>query len=618
MYKSENIISKIERRSIINKKNKIREQKEKIYKLFYEIKEEENPNKGYICLIKNIFRKITGKKIYIYSTLESPIKIKKIIYSNKKTEDIIYEGKKTIEFNNYIKKFIEYIKRLIEINFNYSNLYLSEDETILYYIEDNNINNFDILNIYLLDTLNKLPSIVFSYNNSIIFEDNLEDNTINLSPVIEESSNKTYTTLFDVQIIKFINSDIIIENYIENSVITLEGEIKNWYYILTTLKEGESLHLPNKVDINHLKKVKNIVQFVYITDEEIRKYNQYFSYYKMPLSIHKKTSVKVSLYDCVKREEKRKIYKLFYEIKEEENPNKGYICLIKDLFKKGKKSKHLYTHLKSQNKFNNIIYCSLEDNEVRFKERNSIIFQKYLDKLIYNLFYSRNLDITDDNSYNKLYISEDETILYYIENDYIDNFIIINNDLLFLEYLPFIQYSSKLSDKYNSDYYTIYLNNNLLLPESGLVINDNGTSTFNKKGELIILSDDMKKFYINPKITVKLDTKNLYFVQTKLKIGKSIVYPNLLDINELKDGNEIIQFVRITDDKIKYYNDLLLSLKIPINIEIINSITSPKQTAKQTPKETAKQTPKETPKETLKQTAKQTPKQTPKENKDNK
>jgi len=562
-----NIISQFKNRETLTRTSNFKQYLKNIYKVFYEFKENNNPNRGFICVVKNLFHIFINRDLNLYSYLKTPINISIFKYCSL-TEDVEYEKEPEENFKRYLKEFInglfdEYGIDIKRTNFNFNNLYISEDESTLYYIEKNYIHNFNILNKKVLDYLDELPSIVLSCDESK-FNDKNKDNTINLLSVKEESSNNIYTPIYDVQLFYFKKDNIEMKEIEPSKHLKLDGDIKNWYFIPTALKIGNQIEPRKYLDIRQLNKGKEILQFVYITPEIIKKYNQYYSYYKIPLSFHIIESDRISIFDYVEREEIRNIYKIFYKFNDSNNPNKGYLCIFKDLFKVDNKFK-LYERLKFSNKIKKVVYCISGERELRFKPRNSNIFENYLLELIDFIIHTRDIDISNAISYNNLYLSEDESILYYIEDNYLHNFNVLNKNIQFLDKFPNIEYSLKLSISNNSTYHTINLNNNLSLSNIVELI-------FNSKNKYMSKFDVQLFYFENNKIIIKEikknigfylqgDIRNWYFISTTLKIGE----PEFIYLNKLHNGRKIIQFIYILPEKINEYNELFLNLKMPLS-----------------------------------------------------
>jgi len=269
-----------------------------IYKIFYEINDANNPNRGLQCIYKNLFKENLEKPNYLlYQTLKQPLKITRIIYCKgeepEKIIDIKYNSKFQLIlfyffreiFNNNIKlgKFIS--------TFNYTNLYISEDETTLFYIENNYKYNyrFNVLNSTIIKILDKLPNIEYSQelseqNDSDYYTINLNNDL--LSPELNDILYYMYNMfkcIYDIQLFKIENNRIIKTEIKANKTFKLDGDIHNWYFILTTLKTGIIRQSSNNFNINKLDNGEKIIQLVYITQQIIDKYNKLFTDLRIPI-----------------------------------------------------------------------------------------------------------------------------------------------------------------------------------------------------------------------------------------------------------------------------------------------------------------------------------------------
>jgi len=420
---------------------------------------------------------------------------------------------------------------------NYLNyFYISEDKETLYIIKENCLELFNILNKNILKMVYKLPLISDNTDNITLNNNILTEN----STITNENTNN-YISTNKVKIFKFNGNDFTIDiNEINNTtVFTLDGNIEDWYYIICS----------------------NYITLVYITLEDSKKFNQYFLKYK--------TSFKIDL---------QRVYKILYKNNNDDDSNRGFKCIYKDIFEIT--DEHKLIKLLT-NKIIKIYHCTTYNNVYKifnynptkdFKENIKIIFPNYTSDYFNQL-----------SDYDTLYISEDETILYYIQGNCIDNFNVLNKSILeVLDKMPNIEYSRDLSTRNKSYYYTITLNNDLSSPE----IKD--ISFFEKRLKMFICKYDIQIFnlaepntYIYEKerketaipiYTLKGDDiGNWYFISTTLKKQLHISFP--LQIENLNNNRkEILQLIYITPEMIDKYKQMFIDFKTPINFEIKNKI----------------------------------------------
>jgi len=262
------------------------------------------------------------------------------------------------------------------------------------------------------------------------------------------------------------------------------------------------------------------------------------------------------------------IYKIFYEFKDSNNPNRGFKCIYKDILQtpiSDTRNDKLILFQKSKlSNITTIKYFSNEEQNKSFDVQPNDNFIKLLQVVDLKTF-----------DYNNLYISEDETILYYIEDNYIEDFNVLNESFLeVLDKMPNIEYSTKLSTENQSDYYTITLNNNLKLSELDftaypIISCKYNIQLFNLKTTQII----KKERKANKKFNLDGDLNNWYFISTTLK-NNNKKSRNILELRPLKNGNNIIQLIYISPEKINEYNLKFAELRMPIRFEIIPKIKS--------------------------------------------
>jgi len=299
------------------------DERRRVYKIFHYFRSIDNPNKGFKCVYKNFFD--SHIKIYdnlneyfvLYEYLKEPIKLKKIIYCSfgKKELEIKLDSNTTNIINQFylyinilINKCLQYIKDnnlsikksfFIDI-FSYNNLYISEDETILYYIKNDYIRNFNVLNKKILNFINLLPFIEQTeFDSKKILSDyyNININLFSTKMIID--LEYLYDSLYicknyDTQLFYIKDNEKIYYEEIEaNTVFGLNNDIHNWYFISTTLKNKYSiLDLDTSKYYNFIAEKlddgRKIIQLIYIIPELIDKYNKLFNKYKIPFSFKKK------------------------------------------------------------------------------------------------------------------------------------------------------------------------------------------------------------------------------------------------------------------------------------------------------------------------------------------
>jgi len=534
-----------------------------IYKLFYEFKDIDNPNKGFKCIFDDFFKLAsytselseryltdTIKSIkYIFNTTSNPI-------SFKLDSDHEYKVRK----NTYqLYDFIEYINKKIpdiDLKEKLNNFYISGNKKTLYIIEDQCLGLFNIQNKIILTILNKLP-IISSTTDMIT----LNYNILNPNSKITKTKNtNNYKSSNDIQIFKFNGNDLSIINNLKNKAteFTLDGNIEDWYYINTLLDDGT-----------------NITQLIYITLEDSKKFNEYFLRYK--------TSFKFDLH---------RIYKVLYENNDDRNSNRGFKCIYKDIFKSGTIRNFQFEKFSEKSKIIKICYCKAGNKpEILhslcvknwFYDKNNYLeyfFKDFLKSFLH-------IDILTTFDYNKLYISEDETILYYIENDYINTFNVLNRIVLNnLDKMPNIEYSKEISTKNNSDYYTITLNNNLfgekIKKYLSYISPNNESGIYNCSYDIQLFkfnNDQINKIEIQANTTFSLDgdIRNWYYILTTLKNPAPPSrgeFLRRLKINSITNGENILQLIYISPDIIELYKQMFIELKMPIDFEIKSKIKS--------------------------------------------
>jgi len=444
------------------------------------------------------------------------------------------------DYNTYLNNFdrlFRFLLQYIGLDFypELNNFYISENKETLYIIENECLGMFNIKNKEILSILDKLPYILHNSGNIT-----LNNNILYPNSKITKNINN-YKSSNDIQIFKFNGNDLSIDFNEKNkdTYFTLDGNIEDWYYINTLLVDATP-----------------ITQLVYISFEDSKKFNDLFLKYKTPF--------KFDLH-C--------IYKFLYNFKDDNNnPNRGFKCIYKNILKTTTEENetNLFTILTTR-KIVNMCYCKAgnDSEKIRYHPINTNKFYDYID-----YFFNYILDIYIQNTidYNKLYISEDETTLYYIEDDYIDNFNVLNRNVL--DNMPNIEYSKEISTKNNSDYYTITLNNNLSSTEIANIsffqknlskfICKYDVQIFNLVDETVVYSKEEDTAV--PVFELKGDINNWYFILTTLKTGVQINKSvDFLAIKKLNDGKKILQLIYITPDIIEKYNKMFIDLRIPIS-----------------------------------------------------
>jgi len=126
----------------------------------------------------------------------------------------------------------------------------------------------------------------------------------------------------------------------------------------------------------------------------------------------------------------KRIYKIFYDFNQNNNPNRGLKCIYKNLFNKiiyknlntsensssvisselsldTSSSSNTKLLLFDDNKITTIIYCSKDKTEIIIQSSFFIDFDSHIEKLISVLYNDINprIDLTKTFNYNKLYIS---------------------------------------------------------------------------------------------------------------------------------------------------------------------------------------------------------------------
>jgi len=551
---SRNIVHQLQKRSISTKKMDIKGFNE-LYKVFYDFKEDNNPNHGYKCILKNFILddlfNIKIDNIYYYDNdcklteinLDyinihiTPLGNIRQINGNFNT----YKQGLSILISNIQKKYpyinIENILNNFYVSKDYKKLFIIDDNCVkkLYKYKFSNDTNFNFIhNIKQLEFLDNLPNI--SENNNIMLNNNILNRN---SGIIRTDSSDNYKCVRgDLQIFIFNdNLNITKEFKNRNELFTLEGEINNWYYIHTS----------------------SLTQLIYITLEQGNKLNDLFLSLNMPFNINL-----------------RRVYKIFHEFKED-NPNREIQCIYKNVFKTSINNFKLFNFFKKPNNIQKFIYCYFHNNEVIDKES----IQTPKPETNIQNYIIQNLDSHTLNSYFKyknLYISEDGTILYYITTEEPHNclhvFNVLNDNISFLDDLPKIVFSQKLSQQYNTDYFTINLNKTSLLSEDwGLLSKVNNSYKFSYNIQMFKFNDNkISKTNIKANTSFKLDDNidDWYFIPTTIKLGKLIIGLDIYqDEDEEYDEIKIIQLIYITPDMIEKYNQMFIDLKIPYSFEII-------------------------------------------------
>jgi len=558
---------------------------QRIYKILYEFKDVNNTNLGFKCIYKYIFE--TSKQNKIISLLTN--KISKIYYCYDETFYKIFIYNPQISFKDNIMDIVK--KYNVFDEFDYNKLFISEDETILYYIENDSLYKFNILNKSFLDVLDDMPNIeyseeLFKINKSYYYTIILNNNLFNLKKYLLFISRKDeydiYKCTYNIQLFKFENNKIIKTQINANTTFNLEGDIRNWYYILTTLKSPAIikdsdyyLDLQPVIDTN-----QQILQLVYITPEIIEKYNILFLKLKIPFNFIR---IQLKSLPIIKK----RVYKIFYDFTENNNPNKGLKCIYKKLFdnivyekinikshslsvvsynSSSYISYHLSLNIKltllKNNKIKKIIYCSKYKNEIIIDVLLSTDFNNHIEKLI-DVLSNNNINLRKNFNYNKLYISMDETTLYYIENNYINNFIFVNSNVIdILNNIPYIEYSQEISTKNNSYYYIIKLNNDLKSQE---IINNLFYIPNNISGNYICNYEiQIFKFENEKIIKTKIKANNYFNLDGNLSNWYFILF--------IFKTKKIFQLIYITTDMIEIYKKIFDDLKMPIDFEIKNKI----------------------------------------------
>jgi len=520
-----------------------------IYKLFYDFQGDNNPNKGFKCIFDDFFKLSSTTTKFFEKNLTTTLKNVKYISDTPVIIDLTSDREyNTKEGTFRIYDFIDYINSKIagvDIKKKINNFYISEDKETLYIIEDAYLVKFNIENQNILSILNKLPYISFT------------DNMINLKKL----NRNIYRSTNDVQMFKFrfngSNVNIVFNIKNRDTDITLDGNIKDWYYTDASFENGSIIR-----------------QIIYITHKDYKKFNK--------LCLKNKTSFKINLH---------RVYKILYESKDVYNSNLGFKCIYKDIFKSKTNKKNVildfFESFSKKTKITKMCYCS-----TAFSSISAIIYDlnalnwdstnEYF-KFFFNdyLKIKFHIDILKTFDYNKLYISEDETILYYIEDDYINNFDVLNKSFLeVLDNMPNIEYSTGLSTTNQSDYYTITLNNNFTEVFENILDLDYTDIRFKKyickyDVQLFNFKDNqIIKTEIPADTTFKLEGNihNWYYTLTTLK--KPASNNKGLKINSVINTKEnILQLIYITPKMIDKYKQMFIELKIPVVLYIENKIT---------------------------------------------
>jgi len=520
-----------------------------IYKLFYDFQGDNNPNKGFKCIFDDFFKLSSTTTKFFEKNLTTTLKNVKYISDTPVIIDLTSDREyNTKEGTFRIYDFIDYINSKIagvDIKKKINNFYISEDKETLYIIEDAYLVKFNIENQNILSILNKLPYISST------------DNMINLKKL----NRNIYRSTNDVQMFKFrfngSNVNIVFNIKNRDTDITLDGNIKDWYYTDASFENGSIIR-----------------QIIYITHKDYKKFNK--------LCLKNKTSFKINLH---------RVYKILYESKDVYNSNLGFKCIYKDIFKSKTNKKNVildfFESFSKKTKITKMCYCS-----TAFSSISAIIYDlnalnwdstnEYF-KFFFNdyLKIKFHIDILKTFDYNKLYISEDETILYYIEDDYINNFDVLNKSFLeVLDNMPNIEYSTGLSTTNQSDYYTITLNNNFTEVFENILDLDYTDIRFKKyickyDVQLFNFKDNqIIKTEIPADTTFKLEGNihNWYYTLTTLK--KPASNNKGLKINSVINTKEnILQLIYITPKMIDKYKQMFIELKIPVVLYIENKIT---------------------------------------------
>jgi len=249
-----------------------------IYKLFYEIKDFNNPNYGFKCIIED-FLNVTSNIItsntlkvnistiifyYYYESKCENIIIDDLTFSsnNMILEDFLKSLNKTIflklksTYNTtHFNKYLVYFKEINKLN----NIYISKDLQTLYIFEEECLSDLSIDNQEIINIIDKLPAITYD-NKNIYLNNNL---LYQHSTLIKNGNN--YKSKNKIQLFQFNNLfEITTKLHPANTNFTLTDE-NNWYYLYTSLYNGE-----------------DIVQLIYILPEIIELYNKLFLNYKTP------------------------------------------------------------------------------------------------------------------------------------------------------------------------------------------------------------------------------------------------------------------------------------------------------------------------------------------------
>jgi len=516
----------------------------KVYKIFHKfIDNNYNPNNTLMSIYKDLFKKniITNDDDdnKLYEILKRPIKIKKIIYCNTDINEIEYNLEIfSVKFYEHLENFNSFLLTNNEIdlrgdNFKYENLYIAEDKTILYYIEDNYIHNFNVLNKNVLNFLDELPLIIFSHEKELLNEISddhiilLNNKIINLSGSdfnITKTGN-TYKSNCNVQIIIYHNSDYTFKKINANKPFKLSGVLNNWYYISFTLNGNK------------------IIQLIYITPNKIIEYNNYFKKYKIPLHFSNQLQLKNESLPI-------NVYKIFYYITDTKNHNKGIgiICIFQDFFKD-------YTHSNLLNNKLDIeidyIYHNTSKIPISMNTRN-----KSFERIIDNL---KGINLNIENKLLNLYISEDYKDLHIINNSDLYKYNVINKNIYnVIEKIPALYI----------DNITIKLNSNLLSASQLKKIDNNYicdidvqififannfiiTKTNKNKNESFLLENEENNWYFNP--IIGIDSSN--------------------SSNSSSSVN-ILQLIYIEREMIEKYNEYFFNHNLPTRLENISNYSS--------------------------------------------
>jgi len=496
---------------------------ENIYKLFYKF------NRNYKCIFEN-FMETSNEKDFNNRFLNVKLKSIKYFYNlESEHKNIDLSSVDTTKWK--LQTLIDNINKKNKLNLSkkINNFYISGNKETLYIIEDECLRKFNILNKNILNMIDKLPFISNNTGNIT-----LNNNISNVNSTITNVNTNNYTCSNDVQIFKFNGNDYNIDFYEKNkdTEFILDGNIEDWYYYIYNT---------------------NITQLIYITLEDSKKFNKYFLRYK--------TSFKIDL---------QRVYKIIYKNNDDHNSNRGFKCIYKDIFEITEEHKLMKLLI---NKNIKIYYCKTYNKIFNynltkdFKENMKIVFSNYNPDYLNQVF-----------DYNKLYISEDETILYYIEDNYIDNFNVLNRNIIdVLNNMPNIEYSKEISIKNKSYYYTINLNNDLLADEinNDLLFLHGNFICKNNIQLFIFKNNEINKKEIKADTIFKLedDIHNWYFISTTLKKQLHISLP--LQIENLNNNKEtILQLIYITPEMINKYKQMFINFKIPITFQIKNKIKS--------------------------------------------